>query len=324
MQTTNTVLMIRPTRFSFNQDTAANNRFQRPAAIAEDVQLKALAEFDGYVAALRRHGVEVLVHNDREAPHTPDSIFPNNWWSTHPDGTLVLYPMQGHNRRLERDKGVLDGLLDEYRVEQVLDLSSLEEQEIFLEGTGSMVLDRQQRICYAGYSTRTHAQALDQLVSHLGYELCAFNAVDRQGVAIYHTNVMMSVGTRLAVACLASVPQPGERAALRERLESSGKQVVALNWAQLESFAGNMLEVHNAAGEPLLVMSRTAWQSLDADQRRLIETHTTPLPVNIDTIERIGGGSARCMLAEVFLPKRSPARSRCDDSDAPDSHQGVA
>ncbi|MBV7569425.1 citrulline utilization hydrolase CtlX [Pseudomonas sp. PDM27] len=310
MQTTNTVLMIRPTRFSFNHDTAANNRFQRPATVAEDVQLKALAEFDGYVDALRRHGVEVLVHNDREAPHTPDSIFPNNWWSSHPDGTLVLYPMQGHNRRLERDKGVLDGLLGEYRVEQVLDLSSLEEQEVFLEGTGSMVLDRQQRICYAGYSTRTHARALDQLVTHLGYELCAFNAVDRQGVAIYHTNVMMSVGTRLAVVCLSAVADPAERQALRTRLEDSGKQVIALDWAQLESFAGNMLEVHNAAGEPLLVMSRTAWQSLDADQRRLIETHTTPLPVNIDTIERIGGGSARCMLAEVFLPRQMSTRQQ--------------
>jgi hypothetical protein len=305
MQTTNTVLMIRPTRFSFNQDTAANNCFQRPATVAENVQLKALAEFDGYVDALRRHGVEVLVHNDRETPHTPDSIFPNNWWSSHPDGSLVLYPMQGHNRRLERDKGVLDRLLDQYRVEQLLDLSGLEEQEVFLEGTGSMVLDRQQRICYAGYSTRTNAQALDQLVTHLGYELCAFNAVDRQGVAIYHTNVMMSVGTRVAVACLASVPDPGERAALRKRLETSGKQVIALSLAQLESFAGNMLEVHSAAGEPLLVMSRTAWKSLSANQRRLIETYATPLPVNIDTIERIGGGSARCMLAEVFLTKHS-------------------
>ncbi|MBV4473524.1 arginine deiminase-related protein [Pseudomonas sp. B2M1-30] len=306
MQTTNTVLMIRPTRFSFNQDTAANNSFQRPACVSEDVQLKALQEFDGYVADLRRHGVEVLVHNDREAPHTPDSIFPNNWWSSHPDGTLVLYPMQGHNRRLERDKGVLDWLREQYRVEETLDLSGFEHHEVFLEGTGSMVLDREQRICYAGFSTRTHAQALDQLVNHFGYELCAFNAVDRQGVAIYHTNVMMSVGTRLAIACLDSVPHIQERESLRLRLEDSGKQLIALDWAQLESFAGNMLEVHGAAGEPLLVMSRTAWQSLDAGQRRLIETHATPLPVNIDTIERIGGGSARCMLAEVFLPKRQP------------------
>lgn len=304
MQTTNTVLMIRPTRFSFNQDTAANNRFQRPAAAAEDVQLKALQEFDGYVAALREHGVEVMVHNDSEAPHTPDSIFPNNWWSSHPDGTLVLYPMQGHNRRLERDKGVLDWLRGDYRVEQLLDLSSLEQQEVFLEGTGSMVLDREQRICYAGYSTRTHAKALDQLVEHLGYELCAFNAVDRHGVAIYHTNVMMSVGTKLAVVCLESLSDLGERNALRSRLERSGKQVMSLSFDQLESFAGNMLEVHNAAGEPLLVMSRTAWRSLHADQRRMVEAHAKPLPVNIDTIERIGGGSARCMLAEVYLPKR--------------------
>ncbi|MGY1447753.1 citrulline utilization hydrolase CtlX [Pseudomonas chlororaphis] len=306
MQTTNTVLMIRPTRFSFNQDTAANNRFQRPAACSEDVQIKALQEFDGYVAALRAEGVTVMVHNDAEAPHTPDSIFPNNWWSSHPDGTLVLYPMQGHNRRLERDKGVLDWLREEYRVERLLDLSSLEQQEVFLEGTGSMVLDREQRICYAGYSTRTHARALDQLVAHLGYELCAFNAVDRQGVAIYHTNVMMSVGSRLAVACLESLCDAGERRALRSRLESSGKQIMALSWDQLESFAGNMLEVRNAAGEPLLVMSRTAWNSLDSEQRRLVERHARPLPVNIDTIERIGGGSARCMLAEVYLPQRQP------------------
>jgi len=306
MQTTNTVLMIRPTRFSFNQDTAANNRFQRPAAFAEDVQIKALQEFDGYVAALRAQGVDVMVHNDAEAPHTPDSIFPNNWWSSHPDGTLVLYPMQGHNRRLERDKGVLDRLREQYRVERLLDLSALEQHEVFLEGTGSMVLDRQQRICYAGYSTRTHARALDQVAEHLGYELCTFNAVDRQGVAIYHTNVMMSVGSRLAVACLESVSDLAERSALRSRLEGSAKQVMALSWEQLESFAGNMLEVHNAAGDPLLVMSRTAWNSLDTGQRRLIERHATPLPVNIDTIERIGGGSARCMLAEVYLPKRQP------------------
>ncbi|POA20787.1 amidinotransferase [Pseudomonas sp. FW300-N1A1] len=314
MQTTNTVLMIRPTRFSFNQDTAANNRFQRPAAASEDVQRQALQEFDGYVAALRDHAVEVIVHDDRDAPHTPDSIFPNNWWSSHPDGTLVLYPMQGHNRRLERDKGVLDLLHNEYRVEHLLDLTALELQDVFLEGTGSMVLDRQARICYAGYSTRTHAHALDQVVSHLGYELCAFNAVDRQGVAIYHTNVMMSVGTELAVACLACVTEPAQARALRSRLEDSGKQVIALGWEQLESYAGNMLQVHTAAGEPLLVMSRTAWRSLNAAQRRLIEAYTTPLPVNIDTIERVGGGSARCMLAEVFLPKAQqayPAAKEC-------------
>ncbi|MDF2398699.1 amidinotransferase [Pseudomonas sp. 3MA1] len=306
MQTTDSVLMIRPTRFAFNQDTADNNHFQRPPGAAEDVQAKAQQEFDGYVATLREHGVRVLVHEDSAAPHTPDSIFPNNCWSSHPDGTLVLYPMQGRNRRLERYKGVLAHLHAQYQVTRTLDLTPLEQQESFLEGTGSMVLDRQQRICYAGYSTRTHARALDQLVEHLGYELCAFHARDRQGVPIYHTNVMMSVGSQLALACLLALDDGGERAALRQRLESSGKQLLPLTWAQLESFAGNMLEVHNSAGEPLLVMSRSAWRSLDAEQRRLIERHVQPLPVNIDTIERIGGGSARCMLAEIYLPERQP------------------
>ncbi|MGC5698764.1 amidinotransferase [Pseudomonas sp. NFXW11] len=306
MQTTHSVLMIRPTHFAFNQDTAAHNNFQRPAGVAEQVQARALEEFDGYVAALREQGVKVLVHEDGALPHTPDSIFPNNCWSSHPDGTLVLYPMQGHNRRLERFKGVLAHLHAQYQVHRTLDLTALEQQEIFLEGTGSMVLDRQQRICYAGYSSRTHAQALEQLATHLGYQLCTFHARDRHGVPIYHTNVMMSVGSQLALACLQALDDPQERASLRQRLEDSGKQLLPLTWAQLESFAGNMLELHNSAGEPLLVMSRNAWRSLDAQQRQLIERHVQPLPVNIDTIERIGGGSARCMLAEIYLPERQP------------------
>jgi len=310
MQTTHTVLMVRPASFAFNPDTAANNRFQQQAQGGENVQQQALEEFDQYVAALRAHDVEVLVHQDRALPHTPDSIFPNNCWSSHPDGTLVIYPMQGHNRRLERNKGVLDWLREQHQVLQCVDFSGLEAQGLFLEGTGSMVFDREQRICYAGYSTRTHAAALQPVLDHLGYELCAFNAVDRAGVPIYHTNVMMSVGQHLAVVCLQAVSDPAERDGLRLRLESSGKEILALDWDQLESFAGNMLEVHNRRGEPLLVMSRTAWASLDAGQRRQVERYATPLPVKIDTIERIGGGSARCMLAEVFLPKH-PSTVEC-------------
>ncbi len=305
MQTTNTVLMIRPTRFTFNLDTAGNNRFQQRILTPEVAQARALEEFDGYVAALREQGVDVLVAQDSEAPHTPDSIFPNNWWSSHADGTLALYPMEGHNRRLERSKGVLENLLHDFRIERVLDFTEMEEQGLFLEGTGSMVLDRQHHICYAGYSSRTHAKALRHFVEQFGYNLCAFHAEDRQGVAIYHTNVMMSVGTSLAVACLDSVSASGERSALETQLRATGKDILALNWDQLESFAGNMLEVHNRAGEPVLVMSRTAWNSLDSAQRRLIERHARPLPVNIDTIERIGGGSARCMLAEVHLPRKA-------------------
>ncbi|NWB29181.1 citrulline utilization hydrolase CtlX [Pseudomonas gingeri] len=304
MQTTHTVLMIRPASFSFNPDTAANNRFQHQARADENVQRLALEEFDAYVTALRAQDVEVLVHNDRALPHTPDSIFPNNCWSSHPDGTLVIYPMQGENRRLERHKGVLDWLREHHQVERLVDFSDLERQGLYLEGTGSMVFDREQRICYAGYSTRTHARALRQVVDQLGYQLCGFHAVDRGGVPIYHTNVMMSVGRRLALICLRALADEAEREGLRQRLETSGKELLTLDWEQLESFAGNMLEVHNRRGEPLLVMSRTAWRSLDAGQRRQIERHATPLPVNIDTIERIGGGSARCMLAEVFLARR--------------------
>lgn len=309
MQTTNTVLMIRPSRFSFNVDTAANNRFQKCSLPQDQAQAQALEEFDGYVAVLREQGVEVLVAQDSASPHTPDSIFPNNWWSSHADGTLVLYPMQGQNRRLERDKGVLEALLQDYSIEHVFDFTELEQQELFLEGTGSMVLDRVQRICYAGYSARTHVDALRQFVEHLGYRLCAFSAVDREGVAIYHTNVMMSVGTCLAVVCLEAVSNLQERAELETQLRASGKEILALTWEQLESFAGNMLEVHNQKGEPILVMSRTAWCSLNTEQRQLIERHAKPLPVNIDTIELIGGGSARCMLAEVHLPKHQKQAS---------------
>lgn len=304
MQTTNTVLMIRPTRFTFNTDTADNNRFQQRILTPEMAQARALEEFDGYVAALREHGVDVLVIQDSEAPHTPDSIFPNNWWSSHNDGTLALYPMEGRNRRLERSKGVLEQLREDYQINRVLDFTEMEDQGLFLEGTGSMVLDRQHHICYAGYSSRTHAKALRHFVEQFGYNLCAFHAQDRQGVPIYHTNVMMSVGTTLAVACLDSICATGERTAVETQLRATGKEILTLSWGQLESFAGNMLEVQDRDGAPLLVMSRTAWNSLDFTQRAIIERHARPLPVNIDTIERIGGGSARCMLAEVYLPRK--------------------
>lgn len=304
MQTTNTVLMIRPTHFTFNLDTAGSNRFQQCALAPEEAQIRALDEFDGYVEALREHGVEVLVAQDSDVHHTPDSIFPNNWWSSHADGTLALYPMEGQNRRLEREKGVLENLLHDFHIERVLDFTGLEEHDMFLEGTGSMVLDRAQRICYAGYSSRTHVEALRQFVEHFDYRLCAFNAVDRQGMAIYHTNVMMSVGSNLALVCLDSLTDANEHAALKRQLRDSGKEVLSLRREQLESFAGNMLEVHDRDGDPILVMSNTAWNSLDHTQRHQIERYARPLPVNIATIERIGGGSARCMLAEVHLPRK--------------------
>ncbi|ATB67208.1 arginine deiminase-related protein [Pseudomonas mosselii] len=304
MQTTNTVLMIRPARFAFNPDTAANNRFQQAPSDPQAASEKALEEFDGYVDTLRQHGVDVLVVQDTPEPHTPDSIFPNNWWSSHADGSLVLYPMEGENRRLERSKGVLAVLRERFAIQRTIDLSPLEQQNLFLEGTGSMVLDREHRISYACHSGRTHEHALRQFAERLDYRLCLFHAVDRRQAPIYHSNVMMNVGRQLAVACLDALPRHDERRALEHSLRDTGKQVLALNFDQLENFAGNMLEVHDRDGRSLLVMSRSAWHALDADQRRQVERHSHPLVVNIDHIERIGGGSARCMLAEVHLPSR--------------------
>lgn len=305
MQTTNTVLMIRPTRFAFNPDTAVNNRFQQPLLDPERAQQKALEEFDGYVQTLRQNGVEVLVVQDTPAPHTPDSIFPNNWWSSHADGSLVLYPMEGQNRRLERNKGVLQVLEQRFVIHNTIDLSPLEQQNIFLEGTGSMVLDREHRISYACHSGRTHIDALRQFAERLDYRICAFHAIDRHQAPIYHSNVMMSVGRDLSVVCLQALPEEAERQALQRSLQDSGKDILALDYDQLEAFAGNMLEVHDKDGQPLLVMSRSAWQSLLPAQRQHVERHTRPVVVNIDHIERIGGGSARCMLAEVHLPTRN-------------------
>ncbi|NES10516.1 citrulline utilization hydrolase CtlX [Pseudomonas laurentiana] len=305
MQTTNTVLMIRPARFAFNPDTAVNNRFQQPFLAPEQAQQKALEEFDGYVDTLRQHGVEVLVVQDTPAPHTPDSIFPNNWWSSHADGSLVLYPMEGQNRRLERNKGVLRVLEERFAIHTTIDLSPLEQQSMFLEGTGSMVLDREHRISYACHSGRTHTEALRQFAEQLDYRLCVFHAVDRHHAPIYHSNVMMSVGTDLSVVCLQALPDANERQALERSLRDTGKDILALDFDQLEGFAGNMLEVHDKHGQPLLVMSRSAWASLQPRQRAQIEQHSRPVIVNIDHIERIGGGSARCMLAEVHLPARN-------------------
>lgn len=293
--------MVRPARFVFNPDTADNNPFQHDDLPEAQVCRQALMEFDHYVDVLRQEGVRVLVVQDTPSPHTPDSIFPNNGLSTHADGTLVIYPMQGRNRRLERDKPIIQAL-SSFSVSSTVDLTGNESRGRFLEGTGSLVLDRVRRIAYACRSIRTHDALLDEFASRMGYRVVAFDAVDRQGVPIYHTNVMMSVGTGLALVCLASIADPAQRKHLLLTLQDSGKQVLDLSWNQLENFAGNMLEVRNDQGHALLVMSRSAWASLDQEQRETIARHARPLVVPIDTIERVGGGSARCMLAEIHLP----------------------
>lgn len=301
MQTTSTVLMVRPARFAFNPDTAGNNAFQHDDLEPARVRSEALVEFDSFVTTLRERGVNVLVVQDAAEPHTPDSIFPNNGFTTHPDGTLVIYPMQGENRRLERGKGLF-GALSGFAVTRTLDLTPYEQQQRFLEGTGSLVLDRVARIAYACRSIRTHDALLDEFARRMDYRVVALDAFDAAGVPIYHTNVMMSVGSSLALVCLASIPDVGQRQNLLRTLEESGKQVLELSLAQLGRFAGNMLELHNEQGQALLVMSRNAFDSLTLAQRHCIEACARPVVADLGTIERVGGGSARCMLAEIHLP----------------------
>lgn len=297
--------MVRPARFSFNPDTAGNNAFQHDDLPADHVSEQAVREFDAYVDALRAHGVTVEVVQDRAQPHTPDSIFPNNGFSTHPDGLLVLYPMQGENRRLERGKGAIEQLAAHYDIVQTWDFTSGEAEGHYLEGTGSLVLDHDARVAYACRSVRTHEALLDTFAAQMDFRVVAFDAHDARGVPVYHTNVMMSVGRTLAPVCLDAIGDLWQRSVVREGLENADKQVLPLTLAQLDRFAGNMLEIQGGRGQPLLVMSRSAWHCLDTWQRTLIERHAEPLVVTLDTIERVGGGSARCMLAEIRLPRKA-------------------
>ena len=303
MQTTNHLLMIRPVDFKFNEQTAGNNKFQ-VASTESDVQSQALKEFDGFVELLRQNDVDVKVVDDTLQPETPDSIFPNNWVSFHEDGSIYLYPMFSENRRLERRKEILEGLRDKFEVNHVSDLSFYEMQYAFLEGTGSMVLDRVNKIAYACLSVRTDEEVLQNFCMLTGYEPISFQAVDGTNFPIYHTNVMMCIGDRFAVICLDSIPDQEEKLAVTMSLNSSGKEIIEITLDQMNHFAGNMLQVANQSGESLLVMSEQAYLSLTTDQISSMENYARIIYAPIYTIEKNGGGSARCMLAEIHLPER--------------------
>ncbi|AZI27447.1 amidinotransferase [Pedobacter sp. G11] len=303
MQTTNHLLMIRPVDFKFNEQTAGNNKFQ-VASTESDVQSQALKEFDGFVELLRQNDIDVTVVDDTLQPETPDSIFPNNWVSFHEDGSIYLYPMFSENRRLERRKEILEGLRDKFEVNHVSDLSFYEMQYAFLEGTGSMVLDRVNKIAYACLSVRTDEEVLQNFCMLTGYEPISFQAVDGTNFPIYHTNVMMCIGDRFAVICLDSIPDQEEKLAVTMSLTSSGKEIIEITLDQMNHFAGNMLQVANQSGESLLVMSEQAYLSLTTDQISSMENYARIIYAPIYTIEKNGGGSARCMLAEIHLPER--------------------
>ena len=302
MQNTAHLLMIQPVDFGFNAETALNNTFQKNISV--DVQQKALQEFNDFVAVLRKNKVNVTVVADSLKPSTPDSIFPNNWISFHADGRIFLYPMFAVNRRQERKTAVLDAVKNEFSVTEIIDLSKSESDHLFLEGTGSMVLDRENKIAYASLSPRTDEKILNAFCNMVGYSPVIFTATDNTGVAIYHTNVMMCIADCYAVICLESITVDAERKNVITSLQKTNKEIVEISLRQLNSFAGNMLQVKNADDELLLVMSTQAYKSLTDAQIKTLKKHNRIIYSSLNTIETAGGGSARCMMAEVFLEKK--------------------
>ncbi len=306
-QSTAHVVMIRPANFASNPETIASNRFQTAAADRDtaEIQRAAQAEFDALVSALATAGVEVHVFEDTPSPLKPDAVFPNNWFSTHRNGIVVLYPMLAPNRRLERRLDIIESLhaRDGFHVHATVDMTGRELEDKFLEGTGSLVLDRAHRIAYACLSPRTDLDVLGEFGQRLDYDIAAFDAADANGAPIYHTNVLMSVGTRFAAVCSAAIEE-SRRAAIVTLLETTGHTIVDLSFEQMHAFAGNMLELRTRDGGVVIAMSETALRSLNAAQRATLESCGAIVAVPIPTIERLGGGSVRCMIAEIFLQQQ--------------------
>lgn len=301
-QTANTVMLIRPSHFGFNPETAFTNSFQQQG-YQKNIAEKALSEFNAFAEALQREGIRTVIFEDIPTTNTPDAIFPNNWISFYEDGKVVLYPMESPSRRRERRSEIIESLQEifGYRVNETIDLTSFEKKGKFLEGTGSIVFDHSNKIAYMAISSRSSREVLDQLCEQLDYRPFAFNTTDHLGKPIYHTNVMMSVGEKFVVVCLSCIS--GSSSGLLSSLEKSSKAIVEISGDQMAAFAGNMLELRNQTGDPFIVLSDTAMKSLTNPQKRTLEQFATLLPIAIPTIERHGGGSVRCMMAEVFLPK---------------------
>ncbi len=289
--------MVRPARFAYNEQTAATNSFQSPNT--SDVNELAQSEFDNVVIQLKQAGINIELVQDDPAIPLPDSVFPNNWFSTHPSGVLMLYPMLTENRRAERKKEIIDKLRTSHKYTVVKDLSHHENENRFLEGTGSIVFDHQTGIAYAGISPRTDREVLLEVCDTLGYIPFVFLAADRNNQPIYHTNVVMAIGPSIAVCCFDAIHDENDRQGLWTLLRKSGKTVVSISLPQLESFAGNMLFISNGANN-FVAVSSTAWDSLSENQKSIISSHATPIIAKIPTIEKHGGGSIRCMLAELF------------------------
>ncbi|OUT71263.1 MAG: hypothetical protein CBB76_04810 [Crocinitomicaceae bacterium TMED16] len=310
-QTTSTLLMVKPHGFDYNKQTAEDNHFQKGGTglTSAEIKRQAFLEFQGFVSQLKAHGIELIVFDNLITKETPDAVFPNNWFSTHMDGTVYLYPMFANNRRKERRQEVLDLLTQQhgFRIDRIMDWSKHEDVGLFLEGTGSMILDRPDKIIYAALSERTSKELLKQYSREIGYELVAFRSyhnAKHKEVLIYHTNVMLCVAQDYALVCLECIKELTERKAVMDSLKKTNKTIVELSLDQIDHFAGNMLEVKNKANESFLIMSSRAYKAMNDAQITQIQQHSQIIHSPLTTIENYGGGSARCMLAEIFLPRQ--------------------
>jgi len=303
MVLTDTILMVRPLQFSYNEQTAETNAFQQKIdpKYSVEVSNKAMEEFDAFVHKLKSNHINVLVYDDTNEPIKPDAVFPNNWLSTHLDGKIVLYPMCHENRRPEKREDIVESLKNKFKVSAISDFSYFELNKQYIEGTGSVVLDRQNKLMYACLSPRTDLEALETVAEKLGYTPIPFHSVDENGQAIYHTNVMMSVGDEFVVICLESIKEVAEKAMLLGKFDDTAKQVIEISYAQMNQMAGNMLQLRNTKGQKIEVMSTQAFNSLSDFQMTQLLMHSKIIYSDLFTIEKYGGGSARCMIAEIFL-----------------------
>ena len=311
-QTTSNILMVSPNNFSYNLQTAKNNHFQLKSEAYHPLEISKLAtrEFYDFVDKLEKNGVNVIIQQPSINHVTPDAVFPNNWITFHQNGTVVIYPMYAPNRRLERNNDILKQLSEKYSFEinRVMDMSKKENQNLFLEGTGSMVLDRVNRILYATISERTSIELINQFASTHNYDSITFNATQKvkdKYLPIYHTNVMFSVGTNFALVCLDSILDKKEKQTIEESILKTDKEIIDISAIQMLSFCGNILEIKNNQSTPLIVMSTNAFEAFDKNQIKSLEKYGDIIHSPLNTIEKYGGGSARCMIAEVFLPKKT-------------------
>lgn len=304
-QVAGTILMIRPAAFGYNAETAANNVFQSQSKLSvKEVQQKAELEFDAFVEMLRKKSIEVIVVQDTAEPIKPDAVFPNNWFCTLQDGTLAVFPMYAPNRRIEKRDDMLQILAEQYETRDVEDWSEYEAESLFLEGTGSMIIDHEHKLIYACLSPRTNKAVLEKFAHAHGYRAVTFYSKDENGVEVYHTNVIMHLGETYAIICLESITNEIERITISQLLTATGHEIIPITLKQVHAYAGNMLQVKNTKGKKFTILSKQANKALTKEQKDILKIHTNLLPVDITTIETIGGGSVRCMMAEIFLEKK--------------------